>query len=64
MKPFKSLNVAISHARSRARITGEEHYVVREDGYYHTCTEEDLDTYFAAVKDEDVVYCTLDDWDD
>jgi len=61
MKPFKALNMAISQAQARARITGEEHYVIREDDYYHTCTEEGLGTYFAAVRDEDVVYCTLDD---
>ena len=61
MKPFRDQRTAEKQAYSRRHMRGnlgEPLYVVYEAGYYHVATEEDLDTFFAGISDNDIVYCT------
>ena len=61
MKPFTDQRTAEKQAYSRSKMygnNGEPLFVVYEDGYYHVCTENDLDTFFYGIKPTDIVYCT------
>jgi hypothetical protein len=55
-----NLNEAISWADRAARINGEIRFVVRESGEYHVASESDLDTWFAGISDNNILYCTAD----
>lgn len=62
MKPFKDQRTAEKQAYSRSRMYGNQGqplFVVYEDGYYHVCTDEDIDTFFAGIRQEHIVYCTV-----
>jgi len=60
MKPFRDKDTAIKQAYSRRHMRGntEPLFVVYEAGYYHVATDEDIDTFFAGVHKNDIIYCT------
>lgn len=55
---MKTLRQAEKRAKERARRLGETFYVIMEDNQYYVANDEDLDTYFCAVRDQDILYCT------
>jgi len=61
MKPFRDQKTAEKQARSCAKMpgnNGEPLFVVYESGYYHVCTNNDIDRFFNGIQDNDIVYCT------
>ena len=55
-----TLAQAIQRANKAARTTGEVRFVVRESGEYHVASEFDLDTFFAGIRDDSILYCSAD----
>jgi hypothetical protein len=49
---------AIAAAKRQAARTGEVRFVVYEAGEYHTASEFDLDTWFAGIRDENILFVT------
>jgi len=61
--PWKMTEVqAIARADRRAKETGEVQYVVWEDGY-QVADDVDLDTFFAGISPQHIIYCTADAFD-
>jgi|KBSMisStaDraftv2_1062788.scaffolds.fasta_scaffold06274_7 hypothetical protein len=57
---FDSLKKALDRAEHVAQRECEIRYVVYESGEYHVCDDVDLDTWFAGLRDEQIIYCTAD----
>jgi hypothetical protein len=55
-----TLSKAITWAEKSARLSGEVRFVVRESGEFHVASEMDLDTWFAGLRDDSILYCTAD----
>lgn len=51
---------AIKKAKAMDKKHGREFYVIREEGDYHVADDYDLETFFLGVRDEDIVFCTID----
>lgn len=62
-RALEERNRLINLAHRRARRTGKPVYVVWDSSYdrYDLATEWDLDTYFAGIPDQHVVYCAMPD---
>ena len=60
---FKDRNTAIQKAIKESRGYGNQGaplFVVYESGEYHIATDYDLDTWFAGIRQSDIVFCTDD----
>jgi hypothetical protein len=51
-----TLAQAIKQADKSARSSGEVRFVVRESGEYHVASEFDLDTFFAGIRDDSILF--------
>jgi hypothetical protein len=51
---------AVAAAKKQAKVKEEVRFVVYEAGEYHTASEFDLETWFAGIRDENILYCTGD----
>jgi hypothetical protein len=51
---------AVSKAERKAKVNDKPYFVVYESGEYEVASEFDLDTWFAGVQDNNILYCTAD----
>jgi hypothetical protein len=52
----------IKLARAKAEKSGATYFVVWEGERYDVCTEYDLVTFYDGIRDQDIIFCTEDDW--
>lgn len=51
---------AMARAEKLAKDSGTMRFVVVEAGEYHVATEFDLETWFAGISDQNILFCTAD----
>ena len=61
-QPFRSLNQAQAIADKYARSTERTMHVVYEAREFYVATEEDLNTFFVGLCDNQIRYCTAETW--
>jgi hypothetical protein len=57
---FNSLSAARTRAVQVAHTKQEARYVVRESGEFFVATDEDLDTFFMGIAQNNILFCTED----